>query len=345
MRSIEMFRRGVALAIGSVLLSSGVVACGSSETVEPSGDASFDAVVERANSEGQVVVYSLLPESQEARMVEAFNEKYPRIRVTVVRGDSATMPARIAAERESNSGAADVFTFTDPAWFEDNADAVATVDSPSAQQWPADEWIVDKKAAVTSIAPYGMITWNTEIFPDGFETWEDLLDPAVKGKLGTRNDPSPGYIGYLRFLEAELGDGYIPGLGEQGPKFYTSAVPLAQAVASGEIGVTNVSFPSLVADLKSKGAPIEAITPTPGYAITFSSGVLEHAVHPNAARVYMDFLLSEEGQKAYNGDGLGSSHLDGIDGVIPLDGMEIFDATTITPEVTREWEAKVDDAF
>lgn len=344
MSTISRSRRSLAIAVSSLMAVAALTAC-SSQEVASSGDPSFDAVVERANDEGQVVVYTLMPEVQESRMVKAFNVKYPDIRVTVVRGDSATMPSRIAAERQSGSGGADVFTFTDPTWFEHNADAVKPLDSPSAQAWPADEWIIDHKAAVSSIAPYGMIAWNTELFPDGFKTWDDLLDPSVKGKLGTRNDPSPGYIGYLRFLENQLGADYLSRLGEQDPKFYTSAVPLAQAVASGEIGVTNVSFPSIVQDLKDKGAPIEAVTPKPGYAVTFTSGVLEQATHPNAAQVYVDFLLSEEGQTAYNGEGLGSSHLGGVDGTIPLDGVEIFDPTTITPDVVREWEAKVKDVF
>jgi iron(III) transport system substrate-binding protein len=345
MSIVRRGRRALTAAATGLIAATALAACGSDASSTPSsGDASFDAVVERAVNEGEVVVYTSTPESQENRMIAAFNEKYPDIRVTVVRG-AGELPERIAAEEKSGSEGADVFTFSDPSWFEKNPNSVVAVDSPNAESWPADYWALEQKAALSTLSPFGMILWNTDTFPDGFETWEDLLDPSVEGKLGTRSDATSAYVGFLQFAEKTLGADYLRSLGEQDPKFYPSAVPMAQAVASGEIGVTNLSVPAIVKDLQDKGAPVEAVVPRPGYAIAFGSGVLENASHPNAARVYLDFVLSEEGQAAYNGDELGASAREGIDGAISLDGLELFQPEAITPEVLSEWEKKIEDYF
>jgi iron(III) transport system substrate-binding protein len=345
MSIIARLRRVPVLAAAGLLAVTALAGCGGgSSEVAPSGDPSYDAVVARAVGEGKVVVYTSTPEAQEKRLVEAFNEKYPDIKVQVVRG-AGELPERLAAERRSNAAGADVLTFSDPSWFTKNAADVSALDSPAADAWPADYWGVDHKAALSSIAPFGMIVWNTQKFPAGFRTWDDLLAPAVTGQLGTRSDMTAAYAGFLDFAERRIGPDYLNRLGAQHPKFYPSAVPMVQAVASGEIGVTNLSVPIIVEDLKAKGAPIEAVVPKPGYGIAFASGVLENAKNPNAARVYLDFLLSPTGQAAYNGDGIGASALPGIAGTIPLDGLELFQSEKFTPEVLAEWQRKTDAAF
>lgn len=345
MSSIRGWRRMAALAALGLTIAT-LPACGSSGG---GGGAELSACpaepdVEKAKAEGGLVVYTTVPEPQENRLVEAFNEKYPDIKVNVVRG-AGELPERIGAEAKSGSDGADVFTFSDPSWFKSNEKDVMTLDGPSAQAWPDDFWEVDSKAALSSLAPFGMIVWNTEKFPDGFKTWEDLLDPSVKGQLGTRSDMTAAYVGYLDFAEQNLGADYLTKLAAQKPKFYPSAVPMVQAVASGEIGVTNLSVPVIVDELQKSGAPIESVVPDPGYGIAFATGVLKNAHRPYAACLYADFVLSEAGQTAYNSDALGASALEGIDGAMSTDGLQIFDSEKYTPEVLAEWKTKFDQTF
>jgi iron(III) transport system substrate-binding protein len=300
--------------------------------------------VAKANDEGGLVVYTTVPEAQEDRMVEAFNERYPDLKVTVVRG-AGELPERIGAEARSGSDGADVFTFSDPAWFDKNEKDTIELGGTNVEAWPDEFWQVDNKAALSSMAPFGMIVWNTEKFPEGFETWEDLLAPEVKGQIGTRSDLTAAYAGFIDFMNEKLGDDYVGKLAAQKPKFYTSAVPMVQAVASGEIGVTNLSVPIIVSSLQDSGAPIEAVVPEPGYGIAFASGVLKNAHRPNAACLYVDFILSEEGQEAYNGDGLGASALDGIEGALSTDGLNIFESERYTPERLAEMETEFNQTF
>jgi iron(III) transport system substrate-binding protein len=343
MNSTRRWQRTAAMAalgLGVSILS----ACGGGGD---SGAETLDACpaevdVAKAEEEGGLVVYTTVPEAQENRMVEAFNAKYPDVKVTVVRG-AGELPERIGAEAKSGSDGADVFTFSDPAWFDTNEKDIIELGGSNVEAWPDEYWHVDQKAALSSMAPFGMIVWNTEKFPEGFKTWEDLLAPEVTGQLGTRSDLTAAYAGFLDFMDEKLGEEYVAKLAAQKPKFYTSAVPMVQAVASGEIGVTNLSVPIIVSSLQDSGAPIEAVVPEPGYGIAFASGVLKNAHRPNAACLYVDFILSKEGQEAYNGDGLGASALEGVEGALSTDGLEIFDSAKYTPErlaeMTEDFEA------
>ena len=176
-----------------------------------------------------------------------------------------------------------------------------------------------------------MLVWNTNTFPDGFTEWDDLLDPSVKGKLAMRNDLTTSMAATLEFMEQELGPDYLTALGGQSPKYYTSAVPMGQAVASGEAGVTNISTPSIVKDLQNQGAPVDFAFPEPGFAIMWGGGALATSKRPNAARVFLDFLMSEEGQAAINADGFGAAGREGIEGALDLEGWAFFDSTTVHP--------------
>ena len=329
-----------AIGLGVSILT----ACGGGGGGESLAACPAEPDVDKAKEEGGLVVYTTIPEAQEERMVKAFNEKYPDVKVTVVRG-AGELPERVGAEAKSGSDGGDVFTFSDPAWFEKNEKDIIELGGPNVDAWPDDYWQVDSKAALSSMAPFGMIVWNTEKFPDGFKTWDDLLAPEVKGQLGTRSDLTAAYAGFLDFMDEKLGEDYVEKLAAQKPKFYTSAVPMVQAVASGEIGVTNLSVPVIVSSLQESGAPIEAVVPEPGYGIAFASGVLKNAHRPNAACLYVDFILSEEGQAAYNGDGLGASALEDVEGSLSTDGLEIFDSSRYTPERLAEMSKEFDKTF
>jgi len=300
--------------------------------------------VERAVDEGIVNFYSVAPELQNERLVDAFNEEYPDIKIRVLRG-GGELPSRISAEIESGSKGADVFLYSDPAWFEKNAEHLTTLEGPTAESWPEEAWTAEGKAIVPSAYPFGMIVWNTDLFPDGFDSWDDMLAPEVKGKFGTRSDVTPSYAGYLEFLETTMGPEYLPDLGNQNPKFYPSAVPMTQAIASGEIGVANTSTPSVVLDLKQMGAPVDSAVPSPSLAIEWAAAVLAKAEHSYAARVFVDFMMSPAGQEALNGDELGLSPLDDVPGTLRIESIETLDTERYPPAVVPEWDAKLAEYF
>jgi iron(III) transport system substrate-binding protein len=332
---------GVAATLALSLLATG---CGGGASEAKLVDGSWDEVVEAAKEEGRVVFYTGTSEGQANRVVEVFNEKYPEIEVEVVRGASDIV-ARTEAEMKAGTDGADVFIHADPQWFRTWEDDLLPAEGPGTEGLHEDAWVVEDKAVTAHGSPYSMFVWNTDIFPEGFGNWDDFLEPAVEGKLAMRGDASKSAIGFMEFLETEVGQEYMKKVGQTGPKLYPSVVPMTQAVASGEVGVTMASLPSLVKELQESGAPIDFTYPEPAYGIGFVTGALENAHRPNAAVVFNDFLLSPAGQEALNGDGYGTAARDGVPGAIDPSTYTWLDSAKYTPEVVAQWEAKISDYF
>jgi iron(III) transport system substrate-binding protein len=271
--------------------------------------------------------------------VEAFQEAYPNIEVEMVRG-ATELTGRVDQEIASGTPGADVFLYAGQQWFLDNADHLAELDVPAAENWPAEGWAVDGKAPVVSLVPAGFITWNTEIFPDGFTDWEQLTDPSVKGKLGMRDTIEIVTASHLQFLEDTNGEDFLPALAGRDPKFYSSVVPMTQAVASGEIGVSPISTTAIVKELQASGAPIDYTIPEEAWASVYPAAALENAENPAAARVFMNFLMSEEGQTAFNGDSFGGSYLEDVPGTVDTSGLTVLDAASFGPDKVAAWVEK-----
>ena len=72
---------------------------------------------------------------------------------------------------------------------------------------------------------------------------------------------------------------------------------LANLLAAGEFGLLINTRPESIDELKQKGAPLEWVAPRPTTANVLPIAVAKNAPHPNAARLFMDYMLSDEGQK------------------------------------------------
>jgi len=120
---------------------------------------------------------------------------------------------------------------------------------------------------------------------------------------------------------------------------------MTQAVASGEIGVSLISTAAIVKELQGTGAPIEYTIPDESWSSVYLASVLETAANTNAARLFVDFLMSEEGQAAFNGNDFGGSHLDGVDGTVDTEGMTALDAESFGPDRVAEWVTKFEEIF
>jgi iron(III) transport system substrate-binding protein len=330
---------GAALAAMSVALT----ACsGAAESSVDPNDTSWEATVARAEEQGTLRIYSVAIPIQMQPLVDAFNEAYPNINVEVERGNTDIL-ARVEAELGSGNEGADILLHAGQQWYIDHEENLLDINGPSAMDWPEDEYAA-ANAPVVSLVPAGFITWNTEIYPDGFETWQDVIDADPQGKLGMRSSIEIVTASHMQFLEDVNGPDYLPTLASLEPKFYDSSVPMTQAVASGEIGVTVLSTIPNIKTMQAEGAPIDYKIPDESWASVYIASALESASNPDAARVFIDFLMSKEGQTAFNAD-LGGSVLPDIEGAIDSSGFTIISPETMPPAKVEEWVAKFDEIF
>ncbi len=287
-------------------------------------------------------VYSVAAPSQNERLEDAFNATHRDIRLEITRGASDLVP-KVDAEITTGADGADIFIMSGDAWFLENQKNLVSLTGPAAATYP--DWGVKGYAPIVSYSPFSMILWNTEVFPNGFKDWDDLLAPEVKGRIGVRDTMSSVLASYLQYLQDKNGPDYLPALARQEPKFYPSLIPMAQAVASGEIGVAYTASPAVVHDLQRRGAPIDSVLIEDGWASPFIAGVLAKSPRQDDAQVVMDYLLSPEGQKAFNGDGDAGSAITGLEGTLDVSHMVVLSAENTPPEAVKAWGVRLREIF
>ncbi|MDR6436784.1 iron(III) transport system substrate-binding protein [Paenarthrobacter nicotinovorans] len=289
---------------------------------------------------GIVQIYTTSTPTQNERFEKAFEKAHSEIDLKITRGGPDLIP-RVEAEMDSGSAGADIFISTSQQWFVDNEQNLLKGDY--ASDWPL--WGIEGLVPAIGVNPHSYIVWNTNKFPNGFHSWDSLLAPETKGTLGFRDGIDVSMSGYLQYLEDQNGPDFLEKVAAQNPVFYPTTVPLTQAVGSGEVGVAMMSSPAPILELQAAGAPVDYWLAEDGFAVSFYSAILNNSKNQAAAKVVMDFYMSPEGQKAFNGGGYGGSPLDGIEGAIDVSKMQILDPKKITPEVIAKWGERFNTIF
>jgi len=112
-----------------------------------------------------------------------------------------------------------------------------------------------------------------------------------------QNAKAEWFAGMLQIMGQERGLKYMRELAKQRPSPREGHELLAQLVAAGE-GVFDVNIPvASVERMKERGAPIDWTALGDAPAVMVGIGIVAQAPHPNAAKVFLDFVLSREGQK------------------------------------------------
>ncbi len=177
--------------------------------------------------------------------------------------------------------------------------------------------------------PRAPVTINTDfVKSDEIKSYNGLLDPKWKGKIAYL-DPTMSGAGRETFrqLGETLGMEYLRKLGNQEPVITRDERMMIEWVARAKYPIGIGIKPELQIEFKKAGAPIKTLTPIEGTFIGGGGGgllLINKAAHPNAAKLFTNWLLSREGQivasQAFGGQ---SARED-----IPIDFLE--------PEVTRQ---------
>ncbi len=282
------FKTALSATIGAALLSTTALA------------QNFDAQrIEAARKEGALTFYSAnLPELLQA-LVAKFNTRFPFVKVEIVRLANPPLIARVEAEATANRLTADLMETTDlnDAKKLENIfdDAYAP---PNAKDYPAAAQISKRFWPMCGAAYVVMV--NTALVKTMPTKLDDLLDPALKGKVGTVVPGAGGTSWSAALMQRVVkGEDYWKKFADQKPLTFQSSVPLGTAVASGEL---LMGFAPLiaVAPIQKQGAPVAAIGLDEGIPTSVTAGaVTKTAKNPNAARLFLDWATSAEGQAAY----------------------------------------------
>jgi ABC-type Fe3+ transport system substrate-binding protein len=183
----------------------------------------------------------------------------------------------------------------------------------------------------------GIIFINTnQAKPDDFRSYKDLLDPRWKGRI-VADDPrvsGPGNASFEFFyLHPELGPDFIRALARQELFIVRDRNQQVDLVGTGRYPILLGGSDNTVEERIQAGAPIAIVEPPrlrEGSDVSPANGVValfNNAPHPNAAKVYLHWLLSREGQIAYGREmGYPSARTDVVNDHLPAWRMPLPNA-------------------
>jgi iron(III) transport system substrate-binding protein len=126
---------------------------------------------------------------------------------------------------------------------------------------------------------------------------EELLNPKWKGKIGMDHTKPEWFAWRLKRMGEEKGLAYMKKLGAQEFRLYAGLTILTNLLAAGEFPLVLNTYLHNAEDAKRKGAPVDWVAQEPVFTKFQPIGVGAKAPHPNAAKLFVDFILSEDGQK------------------------------------------------
>ncbi|MGA9871805.1 MAG: ABC transporter substrate-binding protein [Rhodococcus sp. (in: high G+C Gram-positive bacteria)] len=281
-------------AVASVALIGALAAC--SEPAEPASENTAEE-----SSGGSLTVYTSEPQAKIDALNAEFTAANPGIEVQVFRAGTGDLNARIASERETGKVGADVLLAADAPTFEKYKDDDLLLQYTPADASALNSDIVDPEGYYvgTRIIPT-VIAYNTGAVTEPPTAWKDLADPKYKGQITLPNPDVSGAAAFntaVWLSEESLGEPWLEGLAANEPIVAESNGPVGQAVAAGTqpIGIV-VDY--LVRELAAKGSPIALEYPTDGVPyISQPAGIFSGSANQDAAKKYLDFLVSKRGQE------------------------------------------------
>jgi iron(III) transport system substrate-binding protein len=283
-----------------------------------SAQATYEAtpqLIEAARKEAKVVFYTSTDVIVSEKLANAFEAKYPGIKVQVERAGAERNFQRLNQEFGSKIYAADVIESSDAVHFlhfKRSGWLQNAVPGDVAKFWPKTAKDADGTYAAYR-AHLSVIAYNTKLVKaeDAPKSHADLLNPKWKSRIVKAH---PGYSGTIMTgtgaLAKALGWDYFEKLGQQKVMQVQSSTEPPKKLAQGERPVMADGNEYNVFLLKESGVPIEPVYATEGSPVVVgNAGMLKSAPHPNAARLFYHFMFSREAQQA-NSDfgGLRSFH-------------------------------------
>jgi iron(III) transport system substrate-binding protein len=237
-------------------------------------------------------------------MIRAFQKKYPFIKVKLNRLGSERLLTKVLAEYRAGKNFADVIQTVEFSMHTFIKRKILQRYIPTENRYFPKDFKEEGYWTTAYFNPY-VTAYNTELVSKENlpKTYQDLLKPSWKGKMMLEGTKVDWFAGMLHIMGREKGLEYMRALAKQNLTLQRGHTLIAQLIAAGE-ALIDVNIPaSSVTRMSKRGAPLDwtALGTVPG--IMVGTGLAAGARHPNAAKLYINFLLSLESQKTLYGFG------------------------------------------
>lgn len=262
--------------------------------------ATLAATAAFAEPSGKLMLYTSQPNADAQQTIDAFMAKYPDVEVEFFRDGTTKVMAKLAGEFAAGNPQPDLLLIADTVTMEGLEAEGRLMAYPEADTSAYDPTIMDDEGHYfsTKLITTGIV-YNTgaDMKP---ATYKDLLKPEARGKIAI---PSPLTSGAAAITMAtltsnpELGWDYYEGLAEQDTLAQGGNGGVYRAVAGGE-KLYGFVVDFLAIRNKEDGAPVDFVFPPLGVSsVTEPVAILSTAKNTEAAKAFVDFLLSDDGQQ------------------------------------------------
>jgi iron(III) transport system substrate-binding protein len=294
-------RMGSWVAVSAVAIALGMT---SAQAAPPAPSKTTPELIEAAKKEGKVVFYTSIEVQVGEKIAKAFEAKYPEIDVQVERSGSERIFQRVGQEYTSK-----IY----------NADVVSTSDAAHFIIWKKDGWLMpyvpedvvkhfpkEQQEPDGAYAPWrvslSIMGYNTKLVKpeEAPKAFTDLLDPKWAGKIVKAHPSYSGTALTATFqIARDIGWDYLEKLAKQRVMQVQSSTEPPKKLALGERAVMADGNEYVLLVMKKDGNPVEPIYPKEGSPLVISpSAIMKNAPHPNASKLFQNYLFSLEGQQA-----------------------------------------------
>jgi iron(III) transport system substrate-binding protein len=302
---------GACLSLASVLILSGLPSAAfAQESVEstlaklnaqPVGERQA-SLVKGAQSEKVVEWYATLPLELSSQLTTAFRKRYPFIDVKYTRGGGGRMVNRVITEHRAGSNKFDVLGGTSTSHeVLMKAGLIARNMTPVRKEL-RDGFVDADGYRVMPFTYAFVIGYNTRTVPKDQRprSYDELLQPKWKGEIGLEAAAYEWLAALIDTMGEDKALAFARKLAAQNPRVQQGSTLLVQQMSAGEFKVLIDALHYQVENFKLQGAPVDYVVPDP-LLIKDPSGLwlAKYSPHPHSAALFIDFLLSREGQQLF----------------------------------------------
>ncbi len=252
-------------------------------------------LIAAAKKEGRLVYYTANFAEVEQQVINAFNKRFPEIKVEMVRAPGGQLITRVKTEAAAGKLSADVIDHSDRALMIPLVDMFMDYEPPNAADYNPDAQISPKLWPRCTLV--WSIAYNTELVKNPPKSWMDLTKPEYD-KMTSQVIAASGGTTWTRimFERQVLGEDYWKKQAATHPTLYPSGAPMSDSMVRGETALGPLLYNAIYPKQKD-GAPIKIFFAPEGAPVNpYASGIPKTAANPNAAKLFLNWNMSKEGQ-------------------------------------------------
>ncbi|MET0503560.1 MAG: extracellular solute-binding protein [Candidatus Binatia bacterium] len=256
-------------------------------------------LIAQAKREQELVIYGTAQAHQVQNYLKNFRKQYPFLQIKYSRSTGETLTSKILAEASGGQSSADIViinNYTHRIFMKKNM--LAPHLTPAVKGFP--QGLADPEGYWTGlyIVPYA-IEYNSKMVAkhDVPKSYDDLLQPRWKGQMSLEKEEYLVTQAHAQFLGKERALEFFRKLARQDLALVKGHSQQTVLLSAGEFPLVVYNDIARSEEYKKKGAPVAWVDAEPHITVVVAAGMLKLSRHPNAAKLFLNFIASDEGQK------------------------------------------------